>query len=319
MSILEIPCKNTFVHYPLLSRSTLLARHKRGISCGMSFRIANPEPQAMKFDGSRLPRLHDFTAPEDNWQVGARLCGSARWRSARRRSGRSGWRKPVACETDDTSDAETAVPSPDASPCPSSAGSPLQTPSPSPILRVPMNLLELPLPECDGLQSGALSDGKSGVLLACRDVPQSIAQHASGNIIADREGSYAALLDPSSCDLVLETPSPVLPTWRPAWAHKLSLRNVAAVEADVESDDDTCSNFSDDSDFFGCSCQCGCGRRAHVPFASFLGSDEIDEDFCPSCCSQNSPSHAPLRCSSPELEFRSPCTVYDSPGEAFWR
>lgn len=318
MSVLEVPFKNTFVHFPSPFRSTLKAWHKRGASCDTSFRVAHPERKlAKKFEGCRLPCLLDFITQEENRHIEARLCGSARWRSARQRSGRSSWRKPAACQTHDASDVETAVPSPDASPCPSSVGSPLQTPSPSPILRVPMSLLDLSLP--DGPQHVAFIGENHGVLPVCRDVPPCVAQYVSGNVIADREGSYAAILDPSACDLVLQTPSPVLPTWRPAWAHVLSLGNAAAVGANADSDDDICSTFSDDSDFFGCSCQCGDGRRAHVPFASFLGSDEIDEDFCPSCCGQNSHSHASTTCCAPELEHRSLCTVYDSPGETFWR
>merc|ERR1719329_1805377 len=54
------------------------------------------------------------------------------------------------------------------------------------------------------------------------------------------------------------------------------------------------------------------------PLHLFLGSDEIDEDFCPVCCSQTS-FHAPRTCSSPKLDRHNPCTVCDSPGEAFWR
>jgi hypothetical protein len=204
------------------------------------------------------------------------------------------------------------VPSPDASPCPSSVGSPLQTPSPSPLFRVPMSLLELPCPECIGLPYDALTGGGCAV-------PE-CAQQVAESAIVDREGSYAALFDPTSCDLVVHTPSPVLPHWQPAWVHASSLRNEAVVEANPD-DDDACSTFSDDSDFFGCSCRCGSGRRAHVPFASFLGPDEIDEDFCPSCCNQNSNScyNACLTCSSPEPERRISHAVYDSPGEAFWR
>lgn len=268
--------------------------------------------QSTELRGSRLPCLFGLAAQEENSQFGARLRGSARLRSARQRSGRRGCQKPLACQTKDDSDVETAVPSPDASPCPSSVGSPLQTPSPSPMMRVPMSLVELPRPECIGLPHDALTGG------FCAVPP--CAQHVAGSVIVDREGqSYAALFDPCSCDLVVQTPSPVLPTWRPAWAHTSSLKDTAAVEATPDFDDDACSTFSDDSDFFGCSCQCGSGRRAHVPFASFLGPDEIDEDFCPSCCSQQSCSHSLSTCSSPEPECRISRTVYDSPGEAFWR
>merc|ERR1712224_60752 len=105
--------------------------------------------------------------------------------------------------------------------------------------------------ECMGLLNDALT--------GCGCAVPSCAQHVAKSAIVDREGSYAALFDPSSCDLVVQTPSPVLPSWRPAWAHDSSLRNVAVIEADPEFDDDACSTFSDDSDFFGCSCQCGSG------------------------------------------------------------
>jgi hypothetical protein len=174
-----------------------------------------------------------------------------------------------------------------------------------------MSLLELPRPECIGLPHDALTGG------FCAVPP--CAQHVAGSVMAHRNGSYEALVDPISYDLVVQTPSPVLPTWRPAWAHASSLRKISAVEANPNSDDDDCSTFSDDSDFFGCSCQCGCGRRAHVPFASFLGDDEIDEDFCPSCCRQQSCSKVLSTCSSPEPERHNARTVYDSPGEMFWR
>lgn len=318
MSILEIPCKNTFVHFPLSLRPTLKANRRRGTSCDTSSRGANLEPQqAFELDGSRSPCLPDFA--EKTLQLEARIRGSARWRSARHRSGRKTCQKPTSCQSCDASDVETAVPSPDASPCPSSAGSPLQTPSPTFMLRVPS------LPELF-------------VTL----------QNASGNVVADREGSYAAHQEPSlllcsmrnptlmhneqqasdlvfdhgSFDLVLQTPSPVWPSWQPASAHALTLQSAAAVDANADSCDETSSIFSDDSDdLFGCSCQCGDGRRAHVPFSSFLGfgPDEIDEDFCPSCCRQNSNSHAPSTCSSPEPARRNLCAMYDSPGEAFWR
>jgi len=328
MSVLEIPSMNTFVHFPLRVPSLSKAWHKRGASCDTGLRASNQIPkQAVKLTGFPLPCVSDSTATEEGTQIGARLRGCARWRSARQRSGRSKWQKPIACQTEDVdvSDVETAVPSPDASPCPSpdpspcpsSAGSPLQTPSPPPFLRD--RLFELSLPTCDGQQYDVLTGERGGAQPAYRDVPPCVAQNVFGNIVADREGSYAAILDPSSFDLVLQTPSPVLPTWQPPWAHALTFRSAAAIEANVESDDDTCSTLSDDSeDFFGCSCQCGDGRRTHVPFASFLGSDEIDEDFCPSCCSHHSCSCAP-ETSSPEPKRRSPCAVYDSPGEAFWR
>lgn len=269
--------------------------------------------QATSLSGSRLLRFFGLDAQEENSQLEARLRGSARLRSARQRSGRRGCQKPLACKTKDDSDADTAVPSPDASPCPSSLGSPLQTPSPSPMMRVPMSLLELPRTECTGWPNDALTGGGFAV-------PQ-CAQHVDGSSMVDREGSCAALFDPSSCDLVVQTPSPVLPTWRPAWAHASLIRNTATVEAIPNFDDDACSICSDDSDFdfFACSCQCGSGRRAHVPFASFLGPDEIDEDFCPSCCSQKSGFQALSTCSSPEPERCNPRAVYDSPGEAFWR
>lgn len=313
MSVLEIRLHNTFVHYPSPFQCAL-KRQKRGASCDAKLRVAYPEiRQATKFSGSRLPYVFGLAAQEETSQFAARLRGSARLRSARQRSGRRGCQKPLACQTEDVSDAETAVPSPDASPCPSSVGSPLQTPSPSPMLRVPMSLLELPRPGCVGLPHEAWTGGGC-VVPPC-------AQHVAGSFIVDREGSYAAPFDPSSCDLVVQTPSPVLPTWRPAWAHASSLGNVATVEATPDSDDDACSTFSDDSDdFFGCSCQCGSGRRAHVPFVSFLGPDEIDEDFCPACCNQKcSCSFVLSTCSSPELEQRTSRAVYDSPGEAFWR
>lgn len=281
-------------------------RQRRGSSCDSRVAVAYPEKkQVAKSSGSSLSCLFGFALQEENSNGRAKLGGTARWRSARQRSGRSGCLNSITLQSKDVSDVETAVPSPDASPCASSAGSPLQTPSPSPKLHS----------ECIGLLCDTLTGERCGALPGICAVAPFVSQHIAGCTIADREGSYAALFDPSSCDQVLQTPSPVLPTWQPAWVHTAVADFKATAKCD---DDDTCSNFSDDSDFFGCSCQCGNSQRAHVPFASFLGSDEIDEDFCPVCCSQNS-SHTPLTCSSPKLDRHNPCTVYDSPGEAFWR
>lgn len=300
MTVLEIQVQNTFVHYPL-AQSTLTVRQRRGSSCDTRVAVAYIETkQVAKSSGSRSFCLFGFAPQKENSNSRATLCGSARRRSARQRSGRSGCLNSTTFQSKDVSDVETAVPSPDASPCPSSAGSPLQTPSPSPKLHL----------ECRGWLCHTLT----GVPSICSVAPF-VSQHVSGCTVPDGGGSYAALFDPSSCDQVLQTPSPVLPTWQPAWVHTAA---AAFTETATCDDDDTCSNFSDDSDFFGCSCQCANSRRAHVPFASFLGSDEIDEDFCPVCCSQTS-FHAPRTCSSPKLDCHNPRTVCDSPGEAFWR
>lgn len=130
-------------------------------------------------------------------------------------------------------------------------------------------------------------------------------------------------------DLVLQTPSPVLPTWLPARSHPAAetwiIRTQSHDDIDSDSDNDSVSDsdfsdgFDDIADARGPCCHCLNGMRpSRQPFQSFLLPHEVDEDLCAACEAARSMITSPHDLSS-EMRFHSPDAILNSPGEAFWR